>query len=81
MLIDLVLPIVYWMILSLLPIPGFISNFLILMMAMSVSSTAYVYASIYDRNTSLALQVSILTNILCVVTAYDGTMALKTDIL
>lgn len=64
----LVLPVVYWMILSLLPIPELISNLLILMMAMPVTSTTYVYASIYHRNTSLASQASILTSILCVVT-------------
>lgn len=64
----LILPILYWLILSRLPIPEEVVVMMILMMAMPVPSNTVIYAGLYQKNIKLACEASVLTSLVCVIT-------------
>lgn len=64
----LLLPLVGYAVLRILRVPNMMVNILILMMAMPIPSNTVIYASIYQKNVSLASQASVLTSLVCVVT-------------
>lgn len=64
----LILPLFYWFILGLIGIPSMIQTVLVLLSAMPVASNVVIYATIYNKNTVLATQASVITSIACVIT-------------
>lgn len=64
----MVLPLIYWKIMSVLHINEQIVSILVLLMALPIPSNAVVYANIYDKNVSLATRISVLTSMMCMLT-------------
>lgn len=64
----IVLPLIYWKIMSMLHINEQIVSILVLLMALPIPSNAVVYANIYDKNVSLATRISVLSSIICILT-------------
>ncbi len=62
-----VLPILFWETLHVLKVPEMLSSIMVLMMAMPIPSNTIIYASIHEKNTLLAAQASVSTNLTCVV--------------